>query len=454
MIVVVGLSHQSAPIAVREKVALDDDAAVGVCRRLLDSGAAREAFVVSTCNRVEIFAVPPVGAGSDVCVAGCRAELEQRDPAAASALYVHTDLGAVRHLLRVASSLDSLVVGEPQILGQLRQGFERSRAAGMLGPVLHRVFGRAVRSARQVRSTTAIGAGQVSVPSIAGELAKQIFGVLRGHRVLLLGSGEMGQSVARLMIDAGASVAVLGRDRERILPLASELGAEAYVLDRLSELLLGADIVVSGTSAPHAVVHADVVRAVQKKRRRKNLFFIDLAVPRDVEPEVGEIDGVFLYNIDDLSAVADTSARSRAVEAERAAQLVEQMVGDFKRWADAEQVTPTIKALRARLRYSLELEMQRSLRQRLRDLNEEERRALSKMIDAGVNRFLHAPTNKLRQSASGSEQDSGEHAALLGELFELDDLPEDVLAHERSSPSSDDDADLSEPPVSEKVRLS
>lgn len=453
MIVVVGLSHQSAPIAVREKVALDDDSAIRVCRHLIDSGAAREAFVVSTCNRVEIFAVPPSSGDSQACVAGCRAELEQRDPAAAAALYVHTDLGAVRHLLRVASSLDSLVVGEPQILGQLRQGFERSRAAGTLGPVLHRVFGRAVRSARQVRTTTAIGAGQVSVPSIAGELAKQIFGALVGHRALLIGSGEMGQSVARLMVDAGASVAVLGRDRDRILPLAAELGAEAHALDELPALLSGADIVVSGTSAPHAVVHAEMVRTVQKKRRHKNLFFIDLAVPRDVEPEVGEIDGVFLYNIDDLSAVADTSARSRAAEAERAARLVDQMVGDFKRWADAEQATPTIKALRARLRHSLELEMQKSLRQRLRDLNEEERRALEKMIEAGINRFLHAPTHKLRKSAAGGELDSGEHAALLGELFELDDLPEEVLLLSQMPPDSED-ADLSESPVSEKVRLS
>jgi glutamyl-tRNA reductase len=338
----------------------------------------------------------------------------------------------MRHLARVASSLDSLVVGEPQILGQLKAGFELGRGVRTVGPHLHRAFARAVRCAKLVRSRTSIGAGQVSVPSIAVELAREIFGDLKAHRAALIGAGEMGQTVARLLRDAGAGLTVVGRSAERVELLAAEFGAESRSLSELGEVLTAADVVVSSTSAPHAVVTRAEVERVLRRRRGRNLFIIDLAVPRDVESSVGELDGVFLYNVDDLSSVAEQGSVERRREAERAEQLVAQVVLEWRRWADAQQATPTIKALRAHLRSAFEAELGRSLRGRLRELDERQREALATLLEAGINRVLHAPTVRLREEAA---RDGGEAldelAGTLRELFELDRLPESEL--DRSS---------------------
>lgn len=430
MIVIVGLSHHTASIEIREQAALAEEAARELATELREHDQVAEVFVISTCNRVEIIASSAADdeASVEQCSAACRAALLQRAPQASSALYTHAGEPAVRHLFRVAASLDSLVVGEAQILGQLKQGFEFGKQASTVGSTLHQLFSRAARGAKRVRTETTIGTGQVSVPSIAMELAGQIFGDLAGRKAALIGAGEMGQSVARLLRDAGARLTVVGRSADKVQALAGKMGGEARLMDELEAVLSEADIVVSSTSAMRPVVTPAHLARRKKARRGANLFFIDLAVPRDVAPEVGELDGVFLYDVDDLAQVAAESAGSRKTAAKHAEQIVEESVLDWARRQNAQTVTPTIKALRAKMRRGLEEELRRSLRGRLRGLDEEQQSALAKMLDAGLNRILHGPVTRLRAEATRRDGLSAEDlAALLSELFELTEVPEEEL---------------------------
>jgi glutamyl-tRNA reductase len=358
-------------------------------------------------------------------------------------------------LVRVASSLDSLVVGEAQILGQLKQGFETGLQSSTVGSTLHQLFARAARGAKRIRSETSIGVGQVSVPSIAVELAQQIFGDMGGRRAVLIGAGEMGQTVARLLRDLGAELTVVGRDAAKLDLVCAKVDGKPALMDALAEVLLDADVVVSSTSASHHVVTKAHLLA-RKKARRGNLFLIDLAVPRDVEPIVGKMQGVFLYDVDDLSQVASESATVRQRGAEDAERIVDEVVGDWERRQNAQAVTPTIKALRAKMRRGLEAELSRSLRGRLRELDEGQRAALAKMLDAGINRILHEPVTRLRDEASREDGlEVSDLTLLLAELFDLKTVPEADLdvsgvrlpsgdpgevsyLREESSPSNDD----------------
>ncbi len=434
MIGVVGLSHRTAPIEIREAIALGPSAVHQFLERLTESPFVSEAFVVSTCNRVEVICVGASQKATPLHLQGTK----QTHPDAARGLedatrlllelaphsqpYLFQKLGedAVRHLIRVAASLDSLVVGEPQILGQLKEGFERGVNADSVGPVLHRVFARAIRTAKQIRSQTAIGGGQVSVPSIAVQLARQIFDQLKHKKVLLIGAGEMGQTVARLLNEQGAQLVVMGRALERVEPLARDLGAEAALMNDLSQGLIDADIVICSTSSKETIINSRLMAEAAKKRKRRNLFLIDLAVPRDVSPECSDLEGVFVYNIDDLSQVAADSFSTRQQAAEEAETLVNESVEGFVRWSNAEQVTPVMKNLRGRLRQGFVDEFERSRKLGLKDLSEEESQAVVKMIEAGINRVLHAPTARLRAEA---EEDSSEQAEewsnALDQLFEL-----------------------------------
>lgn len=430
MIVVVGISHRTAPIDVRERFALPEGAVSDFLRELLERPEVREAFVVSTCNRIEIVAAGLDGSTEALerAALACREALCARGESIDRYLYMYMGAGAVNHLFRVASSLDSLVLGEPQILGQLKQAFERARLAGSLGPVLHRTFPRALRTAKRVRNETAIGAGQVSVPTVAVDLARQIFGELPGRQVVLIGSGEMGRTVARLFRDAGAELTVFTRRREAAESLAREVRGTGRTVEELPEGLVQADIVVSSTSAPHHVVSEGMLQSVRKARRGRSLFLIDLAVPRDVEPTVGRLESVFLYNIDDLAHVVEESRTGRLREAQQAERILEEEARGFERWVDAEQATPVIKALRARLRSALELELERSLRGRLRDLGPEQRAALAKMLDAALNRMLHNPTQRLREEATSEDGASLEQLAdTLEELFDLSSVDPSAL---------------------------
>lgn len=425
MIVVVGLSHKTAPIEVRERLAIGRDQCAEFLRRLKTAPQVLEAMLISTCNRVEVVAAGPRAELTAVATAAVHT-LEQYAPGIGGHLYRHVGGDAVRHLFRVASSLDSLVLGEPQILGQVKDAFETSRASGALGPILHRAVPRAVRAAKRVRNETAIGTGKVSVPNVAVDLTRQIFGDLKRRTVLLVGAGEMAETVARLLQAAGAGVLVLGRTKERVEALAAEVGGQPRTWADLRASLVEADVVITSTSAPGFVVEYEMVQAARRSRRGREQSFIDLAVPRDVDPRVNELDGVFLYNIDDFSRLVGETLSERSRSAEMAEHLVEQETLGWERWAEAEQATPTILRLRGRLREALLLELDRSLRGRLKHLGPDDRAALVRMIEAAENRLLHAPTVRLRKAALDREGGLSldELSLALDELFELDRAPD------------------------------
>jgi glutamyl-tRNA reductase len=444
MIVVVGLSHRSAPIHIREKLATTAELTHTLLHQFVSQPGIGEALLLSTCNRVELVLVGSEGLhGQEAPVARLAVDaFVARAPEARPYVYCHHGAAAVRHLFRVTASLDSLAVGEPQILGQVKGAFELARAAGTVGGTLYRVVTRALKAAKRVRSETEIGVGQVSVPTVALDLAGEIFGELRGRTAVLVGSGEMGESVAHLFCQAGARLLVVGRNPERIDELARRFDAAPWAWDKLEEALVHGDIAISSTSAPRFVIERDMVARVRRARRGKSLFLIDLAVPRDIDPRVDELDDVFLYNIDDLSRVVATTQHNRRLQADHAEQIIEHEADRFARWEETAQVTPTIVSLRARLRTTLEAELNRSLRGRLKHLGEEERSALRVMVHAALNKMLHDPSVRLKQATAGGSDEAEQLASALNELFRLD-CPVDRPSGEGPTAPGPEDVDAS-----------
>ena len=307
--------------------------------------------------------------------------------------------------------------------------------------MLHRTLSRAIHTAKLVRSRTAIGSGQVSVPSVAAELARRIFGDLRGHSVLMVGSGEMAETVARLLQSSGARLLVIGRTPEKVAALAGKIGGESRAWADLASALAEVDVVIASTSAPGTVIELEHVKHAQKKRRGKSQFFIDLAVPRDVSPEIQGRDGVFLYNIDDFSQIVAESLKSRSREAAQAQAIIDAEAKSLDRWADAAQATPLIVALRERIRAALRAELGRSLKGRLRHLGGPEREALDTMLDAAVNRLLHVPTTRLRDAATLAGLDTPSLPELAGALEHVFALDEDMAS------SESEESDLEPPPL-------
>jgi glutamyl-tRNA reductase len=442
VIVVVGLSHQNAPIEIRERIALERARLPEFLTKLVSSEPVGEAMVISTCNRVELVAAGRSAQSDlDAVAACCLRALEQEAPGISAHVLRRTGGDAVRHLFRVASSLDSLVLGEPQILGQVKDAFDLARSAGTVRSILHRSVPRALRTAKRVRHETAIGSGQVSVPSVAVGLASQIFGELRGRTVLLVGSGDMAETVAKLLRGAGTRLLVLGRTRERVEELARAVDGEPRLWSELRASLVEADVVITSTSAPGFVIDFELVAAVRKQRRSRAQSFIDLAVPRDVDPRANEIDGVFVYNIDDFSRQVQSTLSQRSREAELASRIVEEETRGYERWADAEQATPTIVKLRALVRDALSVELNRSVRGRLKHLAHEDREALERMLEAAENRLLHGPTMRLRQAALTREEGLSfdDLASALNEVFDLDGATDSAPSSDPQASAKDDD---------------
>jgi glutamyl-tRNA reductase len=433
VIVVAGLSHKNAPIEVREKLAIPRPAVPGLLSRLVAHNAVGEVVVLSTCNRVEVYAAPRRRGASP-------AELGE---AARAVLAVLEDLGgssvrpylveasgrpAVLHLFRVAASLDSLVVGEPQILGQLKDAIEIARAHKTLGATLGNAMHRAVRVGKRVRTETAIGEGQVSVSSVAIDLARNIFGELDRRTAVLVGAGEMAEAASTLLARAGARLYIINRSLERAKALAAEVGGEPRPWSELGRSLIEADIVISSTSSPGHVITHDLVKGVRKPRKGRSLFLIDIAVPRDIDPAVNKLDNVFLYDVDDLSQIVHESLQGRAAEAARAASITEEEALGFETWTQEQALTPTIVALRARTRAVLEAELGRSLAGKLRHLCAADREALGVMLDAATNKLLHGPVTRLRALASDPRAE--DYVDALHHLFEVaaHDLEGDAAA--------------------------
>lgn len=422
MIVVVGLSHKNAPIEVRERLAVSRANVVEVIGKLTASPSVGEAVVLSTCNRVEVYAAAR-GRGAterellETAHAATHVLASLGGDGVRSYLKQETGKQAVLHLFRVAASLDSLVVGEPQILGQLKDAIEVARGAKSLGATLGNAMHRAVRVGKRVRSETAIGEGQVSVSSVAIDLARQIFGDLEKRATVLVGAGEMAEQAAKLLVRAGSRLIIVNRSQERREALASEVGGEPRPWSDLERSLTEADIVISSTSSPGYVITPDTLKGVRKARKGRSLFLIDIAVPRDIDPAVNKLDNVYLYDVDDLSQIVSESLEGRAAEAARAAAIADEEARGFETWTAEQALTPAIVALRERTRGVLGAELERSLAGKLRHLGPAEREALSVMLDAATNKLLHGPVAKLRQLATDPRSD--EYLEALSDLFDL-----------------------------------
>ena len=422
-LIVVGLSHHTAPVELREKLAVTGDA----LREWLDQ-LATEAFedgvIISTCNRVELY-----GTAADPPAATQRARklIDARaGKPLESELYTYRGDDAVRHAFRVASSLDSMVVGEPQILGQVKEAFELATDQKRVGKLLGRCFQRALAVAKRVRSETGIAAGTVSISSIASELARKIFGELRGRNVVLLGAGEMGEAAAKALAGSGAILRVVNRSPAKAERVAEECGGVAVPVEQLSAELVDADVVITSTASEGYVLDQTLMKGVVRARRRRPLFIIDIAVPRDVDPRVGELGNVFLYDVDDLQRVADENMSARRQEAAAAERIVEVEVAEFAMWRRSLDLTPTIVGLRERFQEVVREELERTL-PRLGELTPAQRKSLDKMSKAMVNKLLHAPLSTLKKGSGTPE--ATELIAVTRKLFELDaeEEPESVV---------------------------
>ncbi len=422
MFAVVGLSHHTAPIEVRERMALEREQIEALLRQLVAQPQISEALVLSTCNRVEVLAYAAAGADLESLDLAVRSQMALHAERLTPYLYRHLGGLGLRHLFRVACSLDSLVVGEPQILGQLKQSLEFAQEVGTVGPALRRATTHAIRAAKRVRTETALGVGQVSVPSVAVDLTRRIFGDLAKRKVALLGLGEMGQLVAKQLRAEGAELFALGRNPEKVAAMAQLLGAAPRGLDQLENTLLEVDVVVAMTSSHTFVVDYDMVARLRRRRRGRPLFFVDLSVPRNIDPRLDGLEDIFLYNIDDLSQIVQQTKSSRQGEAERAELIVLEETRNYERAASAEQVTPTVVALRQRLGSALRAELDKSVRTKLRHLSKEDHDCMGRMMDAALNKMLHAPTVRLREAASNPREGVALDALVssLTELFGLD----------------------------------
>ena len=398
----VGVSHRRTPVELRERVALDRDGSAQLARRLADGG---EAVVLSTCNRTELYVARDAADGEHVAMSFL---LEQGAEFEGVAYRLHDDAAAL-HLFRVAAGLDSLVPGEGEILGQVREAAE----AGSPGPFLERLFRHAVSAGRKVRVETAIGESPSSVPAAAAALAQQVFGDLAGRRVLLLGAGRMSELTARNLLSRGAEVvAVANRTREHGEELAAKLRTRSVSLEGLGAELGDVDVVVASTSAPGFVLTPPEAGEAVRARRGRPLLLVDLAVPRDVDPALGALDGCFVYDIDDLEAVVEQSLSGRRGEAVRAERLVAEEAERFREWRASLDVVPAIASLRARAE-----EIRAAELAKLGGLSEEDRSLVDGVTAQLVNKLLHLPTVRLKEAAAAA--DGVIYAEVVRHLFGL-----------------------------------
>lgn len=404
MILLIGVNHKKTPLAIREKLALSSGYEEPL-QLLGEIEGIKEYYLLSTCNRVEILV--SVAEGADVQLALSRFLFgDALSPEEFQKyLYCYRDSEAVHHLFMVAASLDSMIVGESQILGQLKEAYRYSSEKKCTGPILNRLLHKSFSVAKRVRSETEIGSSAVSISYAAIELAKKIFGSIDKKRVLLIGAGEMAELAAEHLVGNGATdVVVCNRTLERALDLAKRFNGSAVGLDELHEQLERVDIIVSSTGAPGVILHKKDVKPIMRGRRNKPLFFIDIAVPRDLDPALNDLDNVYLYDIDDLSSVVELNKAGRDNEAIKASRIVDEEALKFKNWLAGLGVTPTIADLRKKGNRVVQQELERTL-PRLSSLSEKERKSVEKMAHSIASRLLHDPMIYLK-SESCKDQSS------------------------------------------------
>lgn len=425
-----GLSHKTAPLELRERLALTEGRAAGVMTGLTGREAIAESTVLSTCNRIEIylFAVDPVEAES-LALGALSQQADIQPTELTPRLYSLRSGEASRHLFRVAAGLDSMIVGEAEIQGQVRRAHQLALVEGASGPVLSRLFHSASRAAGRVRDQTGIGKRGVSVSSVSVEAAARSLGDLGRRRALVIGAGETAEQVARAFENRGTeAVYIANRHFDRAQELAGRFGGEAVRMDRLGSQLEVADLVISATNSPHYLIDPELLQPAMKAREDRPLLLVDLAVPRDIDPTVRAIAGVTVTDIEDIQAVVERNAGSREAEADRAAGILDAEIDRFEQWLASLEVLPTVVALRERAD-EIAGRVLAENGSRWRDLSEDDRERVEKVARTIVSRILHHPTLDLKRSA-GSEG-AYRKVAALKELFGLD--PE-------FSPEGDDEA--------------
>ncbi len=398
---VIGVNHKTAPVEVRERFAIPESQLPEAMQRLARYPGVEEAMIVSTCNRVEMVARSTNGSCD---LHGFLREYYNLKPGEYEKyVFEHQKRDAVKHIFRVASSLDSMVVGEPQILGQVKESYAVARAVGTVQSQLDALMTRAFAVAKKVRSETAVASSSVSIASVAVELAEKIFGNLSGKAVYLVGAGKMCELAARHLMAHGAKKIYVGnRTYERALALAKKFDGEAIPFDQLYETADKADIIISSTGAPHAIFRKEHAEKFLARRKNKPMFFIDIAVPRDIDPALNELDGIFVYDIDDLQQVVQSHLGDRKREAERAEALVELEVDKFEARMLTADVVPTIVSLQEHLETIRQAEIDR-VRGRLGELSPEQEIALEAMTRGIINKIMHTPITTLKQSARDPE---------------------------------------------------
>lgn len=405
-IVLIGVNHKTAPIEVRELLAFSEGAMAEGLRALVDGEIVREGLIVSTCNRVEVLSATAndqLQQGTERIKDFLSRSRSVAHESFSSHLYQHVDDQAVRHLFRVTSSLDSMVVGEPQVLGQVRRAYSQAIEAGTAGRVLNRLIHHAFHVAKRVRAETGIAASAVSISYMAVELGKKIFRSLEGCSVLLIGAGEMAELSARHLVNAGVSrVVVTNRTEESAQRLATEFGGEAVSFAALADHLAEADIVICSTGAEDYVVTSKMAEAALGRRRNRPAFFIDISVPRNIDPAIGSLPNLFVFDIDDLESVISSNIREREHEAQRAELIVDSEVMQFQQALRALDIGPTLGALRQKLQDIARGELERQ-RGRLGQLSPEQEKAVEALLMGTVNKISHPVLNHVRRSAGDNE---------------------------------------------------
>jgi glutamyl-tRNA reductase len=415
---VVGISWRTAQVHVRERLAFREEEVPDTLRAMIGGLPVAEALLVSTCNRVEVYGVSKPGTDATGHVRRFLAEQRGLVVAeVADVIYDRRGSAAVRHVFEVASALDSLVIGEAQILGQLKDAYGVAGKTGTSGPVLARCLERAFGVAKRVRTETSISRGAANVSTVAVDMAKRVFGDLDNKHVLVVGAGKMSRLAARHLYASGATeIAVTNRSPEKAQALAAEIDGVARPWADLEKLLAHADIVISSTGAREPILTKPLFKKVCKLRKWRPMTVIDIAVPRDAEPAIGDFDGVYLFNIDDLEKIVHANLAERAKAADQARRIVEHEAGQFEQWLRTQGVVPTIKALREHFNKVADGELQKALDvlARREHTPTQQREAVQRLVQLVVNKLLHAPTAALREAGP---DEAAVRAMVLCELF-------------------------------------
>jgi glutamyl-tRNA reductase len=418
-LIALGVSHRTAPLELRERMALTEGRAVGVLGELVESAHVHEAASISTCNRTELYLVAADAVEAESLALGVLSrEADIRPTELVESLYSHRSTDAARHLFRVAAGLDSMILGEAEIQGQVKRSYELALVEGATGPVLNRLFRGALATGKRARTETGISERGLSIPSVAVELAQRVLGDLSNREVLLVGAGETAELTARALSARGVeTVFIANRHHNRAIGLAQRFGGRAVRFDELPGRMEQADMFVSSTNSPHHIIEREELELVMAARGGRPLLMIDLAVPRDIEPTCREVAGVSVHDVDDVQTIAERNASGRAAEARRAERLVESELGRFEGWIGSLQVVPTIAALRRRGDEVVSRVLAENER-RWESLSDADRARVEALARAIASRMLHEPTLRLKRVSA--DDDSYAYVSALRELFGLD----------------------------------